>query len=295
MSDTRRSAACAISKHELCPHLTGLRLTEEPLCRCRCHSDCPLAGAETAELSIWWDSCCCRGSERLRSEGRRRWGSNSPPDLAEIRQKRRYEEQIRSAVRESIAARSAGLSKDELRQLFVDELLSRGQEIPPDSVLDREIDLIGLTFPRDAGIFTIAKGLIKSVMHVRAMAQDLAAARGESHEMHGPRGGPPYVVMADLSLPMVAVILDPQASPINTRKNGGVFIALDQHDSDNPNAVVAYLDSYRIGVLAKHDGEMYYPAIQAARRAGRVLMVQGKASWTLGASPEIRIYAAGIL
>jgi hypothetical protein len=295
MSDSRRSAACAIDKHELCPHLTGLRLTGEPVCRCRCHSKCALADAGTVQLSIWWNSCDCTGSERLRSEGRRLWARDTPPDLTELRQKMRDEERARSEVRESIEARSAGLSRGELRDLFMGELLSRGYEIPPDSVLDREIDLMRLAIPRDAGIFTMTKWLIRSVMQARSTARDLAAARGESHTIQGPRGEPPYVVMADLSLPMVAVTLDPQASSVITRKDRGVFIALDRHDSDGPDAVVAYLANDRIGVLAKHDGEIYYPAIKAARQAGRILIVQGKSSWTPDASPEIRIYAAGVL
>lgn len=295
MSESRRSAACAISSHSLCPHAAGLRLPDEVLCRCECHSGCPLAGADSVQLSTWWNSCSCGGSEALRSEGRRQWRSDRPPDLAELQRKMREQEQIRSAVRESIVARSPGLAGSALRQSYVDELLSRGEEIPPESALDREVMLMEMAIPPDAGVFTLAKGFIRSLVRVRAAALDLAAARGENRELRGPRDEPPYVVMADLSLPMLTVRLDPHASSVIQDHHRSVFVALDRYEDDRQDSVGIYLGSHRVGVLSGKSADRYRPAIQAAHRSGKVLVVQGIVAQTSDAPPEMRLYAAGIL
>lgn len=295
MSGSRRSAACAINHHSFCPHAAGLRLLGEALCRCECHSGCPLAGADSVQLSIWWNSCYCAGSEALRSEGRRRWRSDRPPDPAELWRKEREQEQIRAAVRESIVARSAGLSRQALRQAFVDELLSRGEEIPPESVLDLEVDRIEMAIPPDAGVFAVAKGFIRSLALVRAAARDLAKARGESRELRGPRGEPPYVVMADLSLPLLTVQLDPDSSSVISGQHRTVFVALDRYEDDRQDSVGVYVGSHRVGMLSGQDADRYRPAIQAAHRAGQVLVVQGIVAPTSDVPPEMRLYAAGIL
>lgn len=152
-----------------------------------------------------------------------------------------------------------------------------------------------MAIPPDAGAFTLAKGFIRSLVRVRAAARDLAMARGENRELRGLRGEPPYVVMADLSLPMLTVRLDPHASSVIQDHHRSVFVALDRYEDDRQDSVGIYIGSHRVGMLSGKDADRYRPAIQAAHRAGQVLMVQGRVARTSDSSSEMRLYAAGIL
>jgi hypothetical protein len=72
-----RSQACARSDHDECSHLCGFgggfipwRLRFEfgaVLCKCECHSSCPVTGAQAAiPEQTWRESCTCPGAEQER-------------------------------------------------------------------------------------------------------------------------------------------------------------------------------------------------------------------------------------
>ena len=69
-----QAPACILGKHENCPHLNGygggfslrrLRwVASALLCKCDCHSSCPLTGKRTSVLEqTWHESCTCPGAE----------------------------------------------------------------------------------------------------------------------------------------------------------------------------------------------------------------------------------------
>jgi hypothetical protein len=73
-ADDGRAPACVLGNHENCPHLNGYgggfnlrRLRFEAsalLCKCDCHSSCPLSGKRAfIREQIWHESCTCPGAE----------------------------------------------------------------------------------------------------------------------------------------------------------------------------------------------------------------------------------------
>lgn len=69
-----QAPACILGEHENCPHLNGYgsmlnlrRLRFEPgtlLCKCDCHSSCPLTGKRAfVREQTWHESCTCPGAQ----------------------------------------------------------------------------------------------------------------------------------------------------------------------------------------------------------------------------------------
>lgn len=102
---TRRSAACAVDSHPVCPHLMGFRLAGEWLCWCPCHDACRYTGTVNVTLDEWWDSCTCPGSDRMREESRRRWGQARPPTLEEVQRASRADDRAWNEVEAAVEAR----------------------------------------------------------------------------------------------------------------------------------------------------------------------------------------------
>jgi hypothetical protein len=176
--------------------------------------------------------------------------------------------------------------------MFIDELRSRGREIPPEMLLETEVDLIEDTVPPGAGILTGLKVFARSLRRARASGRELTA---QTRELRGPHGEEPYLVFGDHSLPLAEVILDSGAAA-RLRSSGSrpLFVSLGQDAPGGPEPVVVYADQYRVGILSERDSQRYLPALQAARGAGRALFVQYRLSNDPGAPLRLQIHPAGI-
>lgn len=158
-----RTVACVREMHAQCPHMVGGgggfdldRLRHEfgvGLCSCDCHASCPVSGEKrlAAWLPIvpartWLKSCTCPGAEAERA----RWeeAGFEPADLAEVQAQHAQRSRARRAAFEAARARSAGKSREEIRDLYATELRARGQEIPAPELLDANVAaMTGNPFP----------------------------------------------------------------------------------------------------------------------------------------------------
>ena len=146
-----RSQACLRGEHEECSHLCGFgggfipwRLRFEfgaVLCKCECHSSCPVTGPPAAiPERTWRESCTCPGAEQ---ERQRRAGAGAEfPDFHEYLARSRRRSQTRREAFDAAKAKAADKNREQIRDLYKAELRARGLETPPDEILDAEVDAI---------------------------------------------------------------------------------------------------------------------------------------------------------
>lgn len=253
-----------------------------------------MAGLNDVSAAKWWDTCSCPGSESLRAEGRHQWPGGRPPDLDEVQRSVQEDREIRAQAQAAAAARSAGLSRAQLRDLYIDELHARGGETPPEIILEAEVDQVQAMLPPGAGTLAGFKMLGLSALRALKARRELARQPRVRQVLRGPRGEAPYVVLPDHSLPRTDVILDPDAASVVRALGPGLFVSLNQ-ETPGDASVVVYADDRRVGTLAPDDVPRYQPALDAARRAGSVLMVSGDLTGGDDAVPRLQIYPAGVL
>jgi hypothetical protein len=154
MREDLRSRACAHEDHGECPHFASIggglnprRLRLEfgaGLCPCSCHASCPATPAGkrmTVPFKVWRESCTCPGAdaERHRLDGA---GLSDPPDFDELREEAQRRSRARKEAYEATRARSAGKSREEIREMYVAESRARGLKVPGDPVLEAVADRI---------------------------------------------------------------------------------------------------------------------------------------------------------
>jgi hypothetical protein len=164
--------ACLEGMHEECGHWHGSRgafnyrrLRREGftiLCRCDCHSSCPVTnGKSTVGDQAWRQSCTCPGAEAMRRMldefGTLPFGIR---DFREMWAGSRNELQSRREAFKAAQASAAGKDREQLKDLYVAELRARGLKIPDDEVLDAAIE----AHMREAGNFG---KLLGSLRHPR--------------------------------------------------------------------------------------------------------------------------------
>jgi len=236
-SATRRTAACAVNEHRDCPHRMRLgggysrgrpfnsEFTVE-LCRCPCHAPCPCGGLDCVSLDAWRQSCVCPGSDRMREEeDRLRQGHRPepPPDFGEILRSMQSRTSVRRDARDAVIARSAGKSRREIRQLLIEELLSRKLEIPSEPILDADVDFIA----QGACPLAAGKQVLRALAAVRTARREIAGVFKDAQIMRGPTSKAAYFVIPDRSRPMVDVILDPGAYHLLTTSPEPIPVSLE--------------------------------------------------------------------
>ena len=140
--------ACLEGMHEECGHWRGCgsirdsrRLRRERfaiLCGCDCHSSCPVTNEKNTVGDLAWrQSCTCPGAEAFRRMldevvalpfGVR--------DFAEMWAESRHEFKSRREAFKAAQVSAAGQDREQLKDLYVAELRSRGRKVPGDEVLD---------------------------------------------------------------------------------------------------------------------------------------------------------------
>lgn len=95
----------------------------------------------TVPFKVWRESCTCPGAdaERHRLDGA---GISDPPDFDELREEAQRRSRARREAFEATRARSAGKSREEIREIYAAELRARGLKVPPEPVLDAVADRI---------------------------------------------------------------------------------------------------------------------------------------------------------
>jgi hypothetical protein len=108
------------------------------LCKCECHSSCPVTGKRTAvPEEEWRESCTCPGTEEELARRDQADGSS-----------RGYIEALDAA-----RARAAGMSREEIKDVYEAELHSRGLELPAEPVIiDACVEAIARYCGREAGL-----------------------------------------------------------------------------------------------------------------------------------------------
>jgi len=134
--------ACLEGMHEECGHWHGSgsarnrrRLRREGftiLCRCDCHSSCPVTNEKnTVGDQVWRQSCTCPGAEAMRRMldefGILPFGIR---DFRQMWAKSRKERQSRREAFKAAQASTAGQDREQLKNLYVAELRARGLKMP---------------------------------------------------------------------------------------------------------------------------------------------------------------------
>ena len=134
--------ACLEGMHEECGHWHGAgsavnfrRLRREGftiLCRCGCHSSCPVTNEKnTVGDQVWRQSCTCPGAEAMRRMldefGTLPFGIR---DFREMWAKSRNELQSRREAFKAAQASAANQDRGQLKDLYMDELRARGLKMP---------------------------------------------------------------------------------------------------------------------------------------------------------------------
>jgi hypothetical protein len=114
------------------------------LCRCPCHSACPVTGWRHVPLTAWQELCACPGEKPQRA-----WKEDVDdawPGAREERERQeaasRDREQARKHAFEAARVAAAGKTRDQVRQIYLTELRARGQETPSEPLLEAQIDLL---------------------------------------------------------------------------------------------------------------------------------------------------------
>jgi len=180
-----RTLACARDGHRGCPHFIGMgggglnprRLRLEfgtALCQCSCHSICPLGGASRwfVSFKVWQDSCTCPGADRARQ--RIAETGTEPPSFDEIREQQRRDSAARKAAFQAVRRAAAGKSRDEIRELYVAELRSRGLELPTEPFLAATVEHIaGNPLPAARLVANGFAGLGKGAVALARLLRDI--------------------------------------------------------------------------------------------------------------------------
>jgi hypothetical protein len=149
-----RSLACLRGGHHECGHINiAVRARKSrdrlestiALCRCSCHASCSLADRMPVRLTIWQQLCTCPGGDK-----QRRWKEDPDepfPGFREARERdQRKSQERRDARRQAFdAARdaaAAGMTRAEIRDVYIAELRNRDQDIPPEPFLEADLDLL---------------------------------------------------------------------------------------------------------------------------------------------------------
>jgi hypothetical protein len=159
--ESLRTPACVRQAHKDCPHISGMggglnprRLRLEfgaGLCPCACHSTCPVtvtAERLTVPVKTWDTSCTCLGAPSERQ--RRAEAGIEIRDFGEMREDALRLSRARKEAYEAARARAAGMSREEIRQIYLAERRERDLTVPSDRVLDAVVERIDTGNPLPA-------------------------------------------------------------------------------------------------------------------------------------------------
>src|SRR5215467_89561 len=184
--ETFQTPNCTRDAHDRCPHLFsigGYSLRWPPsrlgalLCRCSCHSSCPATsatGQATVSAKAWYSSCTCPGADLTRQ--RLHEAGAEILDSGELRERVKRDSQARKDAFRAAEGRAAGRSREEVREIYLAELRSRGLPKPSEPALDAAVELImGNPLP---SVRLAGEGLIETGKLLHAIVQIFRRSTG---------------------------------------------------------------------------------------------------------------------
>jgi hypothetical protein len=147
-----RSASCVGGTHQDCAHIGASFRSIQPdrlhstilLCRCPCHAACPVTGWRHVPLTAWQELCECPGEKPQRAwkedaadpwpGAREQWER----DNAAWAGRRQARKQAFEAAREA----ATGKTRQQVREIYLEELRARGQEMPSQPLLEAQVDML---------------------------------------------------------------------------------------------------------------------------------------------------------
>ena len=91
-------------------------------------------------FKVWWDSCTCPGADRARQ--RIAETGTELPAVQEIRERQEQDTQARRDAFQAASRAAAGTSRDEIRDLYLPELRSRGLAPPSERLHEATVERI---------------------------------------------------------------------------------------------------------------------------------------------------------
>lgn len=184
--------ACKRAAHDDCPHVHGAGGGFNPrrvrvefgwhLCRCPCHVSCPVQYEPrrlTVSQKTWYTSCTCPGAEvarqRLDDAGR------TVRDFDEMQEERQRRRSAGKEAAVAAQARAAGMSREEIREIYIAELRARNLKVPEERVLDAVVESI-ITGSRLPAISVLGEILFETG---KGIYDDMSRPRGR-HAKGGP-------------------------------------------------------------------------------------------------------------
>lgn len=115
-------------------------------------------------FKLWRDSCACPGANRIRQQMADT--GTEPPSFREVREQQQHDSEARREAFQAARRAAAGKSRDEIRELYVAELRSRGLEPPTEPSLTATVEHIaGNPVPAARlaahGFALLGKGLVE--------------------------------------------------------------------------------------------------------------------------------------
>jgi hypothetical protein len=305
------SFKCSNGAHDGCTHKSGVggglnpkRLRLEfglVLCKCGCHSLCSLAGRDTVSFNDWNESCSCAGAEHERLE-RAQSSSYSRGPGENARSARARHQRQRDAIN-SVRSRSAGKSRQQVRDLLVDEFDSRSLGTPPDPVLDIFTDAIVLP---DSSLESVrmTPHAARLIRGVGDEVRQIFNIFKNTERLKDPRGRDPYTVTPGHTPAEINVILDAGAEQIiearseRHRQSAGAHMVPVSLEPASPaqdsHTVMVQVDMQRVGVLSAEDGGALAQDLHKAAQRKQTVMMLGRYGRRSGdAPPYLRIYPGG--
>jgi hypothetical protein len=183
-----QTMACAQDEHGECPHFLGLgggwlkvlrlQFDDAGLCQCSCHSACPVGGTKRwfVPFKVWLSSCACPGAERVRQ---RFAEAGELPSFGTARERVERDSKARREAFQVARRAAAGKSRDEIRELYVAELRSRGLEPPAEPFLAATVDHIaGNPVPTARLVAHGMAGLGKGALALARLLRDMSRPPG---------------------------------------------------------------------------------------------------------------------
>jgi adenine-specific DNA glycosylase len=100
------------------------------LCKCECHSSCPVSGPSAAiPERTWRESCTCPRTEQERQ--RRAAAGAEFPDFQEYLAQSRRRSQSRREAFDAAKTQAGGKTREQIRDLYKTELRTRGWTFRP--------------------------------------------------------------------------------------------------------------------------------------------------------------------
>jgi hypothetical protein len=232
-------------------------------------------------------------------EDRARRGTR-PSEFGETFRRTRHQHQRRREAINAVRFRSAGKSRQQIREMLVEEFHARALTAPPDEVVIALADSIA----RPDGPITAAHIAASAARLVGGAAAEIRDIFKGVERVKDPSGADPFFVppggngqAAEVNLVTGADrVLDERAKRYKQRAGGADLIPVrlesastTQHDP----VLTVHVDDHRVGTLSREDSPTFEHSLEIAKQQNQTLMTLGTyVRDPVDNSPHLRVYPA---